>query len=124
VVASSGEKALELLDASEGKYRALVTDINLGLDKIDGWQVAKHAREIDPDFPIVYMSGKDGDEWGSKRSEEHHVGEALCAGATCYRRLSNFSTLECRKSKSRRLSRPWSFPRVRFVKCRIPDIML
>jgi hypothetical protein len=22
------------------------------------------------------------------RSEEHHVGEALCAGATCYRRLS------------------------------------
>jgi CheY-like chemotaxis protein len=29
VIASSGQNALELLDASEGKYRALVTDINL-----------------------------------------------------------------------------------------------
>jgi hypothetical protein len=45
-----------LLDASEGKYRALVTDINLGRDKIDGWDVARRAREIDPNFPVVYMS--------------------------------------------------------------------
>ena len=30
VIASSGENAVELLDASDGKYRALVTDINLG----------------------------------------------------------------------------------------------
>jgi DNA-binding response OmpR family regulator len=67
VIASSGENAVELLNASEGKYRALVTDINLGRDKIDGWDVARHAREIDPDFPVVYMSGKDADDWASKR---------------------------------------------------------
>jgi DNA-binding response OmpR family regulator len=66
VIASSGENALALLDASEGKYRALVTDINLGRDKIDGWDVARHAREIDPNFPVVYMSGKDADDWASK----------------------------------------------------------
>jgi DNA-binding response OmpR family regulator len=66
VTASSGENALELLDTSEGKYRALVTDINLGRDKIDGWDVAKHAREIDPNFPVVYMSGKDAGDWASK----------------------------------------------------------
>jgi DNA-binding response OmpR family regulator len=66
VIASSGENAVELLDASEGKYRALVTDINLGPDKIDGWDVARHAREIDPNFPVVYMSGKDADDWASK----------------------------------------------------------
>ena len=30
IVASSGEQAAELLDSAEGKYRALVTDINLG----------------------------------------------------------------------------------------------
>jgi DNA-binding response OmpR family regulator len=66
VIASSGENALELLDASEGKYRALVTDINLGRDKIDGWDVARHAREIDPDFPVIYVSGKDADDWASK----------------------------------------------------------
>ncbi len=66
VMASSGENAVELLDASEGKYRALVTDINLGRDGIDGWDVARHAREIDPAFPVIYMSGKDAADWASK----------------------------------------------------------
>jgi DNA-binding response OmpR family regulator len=65
-IASSGENAVELLDASEGKYRALVTDINFQSGKIDGWDVARHAREIDPNFPVVYMSGKDADDWPSK----------------------------------------------------------
>ena len=66
VIASSGENAIEVLDASDGKYRALVTDINLGRGGIDGWDVARHAREIDPNFPVVYMSGKDADDWASK----------------------------------------------------------
>jgi DNA-binding response OmpR family regulator len=66
VIASSGENAVELLGASDGKYRALVTDINLGRCGIDGWDVARHAREIDPNFPIIYMSGKDAGEWASK----------------------------------------------------------
>jgi DNA-binding response OmpR family regulator len=65
-IASSGENAVELLDASKGKYRALVTDINLGQGNVDGWDVARHAREIDPDFPVIYMSGKDADDWASK----------------------------------------------------------
>jgi DNA-binding response OmpR family regulator len=65
-IASSGEHAVKLLDASKGKYRALVTDINLGRDKIDGWEVARHAREINPHFPVIYMSGRDADEWASK----------------------------------------------------------
>ena len=66
VIASSGERAIELLDAAEGKYRALVTDINLHAGRVDGWHVARHAREIDPNFPIVYMSGKDADDWASQ----------------------------------------------------------
>src|SRR3984885_11026751 len=65
-IASSGENAGELLDTSDGKYRVLVTDINLGRGGIDGWDVARHAREIDPNFPVVYMSGKDADDWASK----------------------------------------------------------
>ena len=66
VIASSGENAVELLDAAQGKYRALVTDINLSTSKFDGWDVARHAREIDPNFPVVYMSGKDADDWAAK----------------------------------------------------------
>jgi DNA-binding response OmpR family regulator len=66
VIASSGEEAVELLDAADGKYRALVTDINLSPSKIDGWHIARHARDSDPNFPVVYMSGRDGDDWAVK----------------------------------------------------------
>jgi DNA-binding response OmpR family regulator len=66
VLASSGEQAMELLDSSEGKFRALVTDINLGRHKLNGWEVARHAREINHDFPIVYMSGDSAEDWASK----------------------------------------------------------
>jgi DNA-binding response OmpR family regulator len=65
-IASTGEKAVALLETSEGKYRALITDINLGQGNLDGWDVVRHAREIDPNFPVVYMSGKDADDWASK----------------------------------------------------------
>ena len=65
-IASSGETAVELLDASDAKYRALVTDINLGRGKMDRWEVARRAREINPEFPIIYMTGDSAAEWGSK----------------------------------------------------------
>jgi CheY-like chemotaxis protein len=57
---------VELLDSSEGKCRALVTDINLGRDKLCGWEVALHAKEINPDVPIVYMSGDSAEDWTSQ----------------------------------------------------------
>jgi CheY-like chemotaxis protein len=62
-IAASGEEAVTLLQG-QNKYRALVTDINL-LGTIDGWEVAKRAREIDPAFPIIYMTGAAADEWAS-----------------------------------------------------------
>ena len=65
-MAPSGEEAVGLLNAGDGKYRALVTDINLGRDKMDGWEVARHAREINPEFPVVYMSGDSASDWASK----------------------------------------------------------
>jgi len=48
-----------------GKYRALVTDINLK-GKMDGWEVARQARMIDPEFPIIYISGASAADWPSK----------------------------------------------------------
>jgi len=42
-----------------------VTDINLK-GKMDGWEVAQHAREIEPEFPIVYMSGAAATDWTAK----------------------------------------------------------
>lgn len=63
---SSGEQAIDLLDAEEPDFRALVTDINLGNGMRDGWAVARHARQNKPDLPIVYMTGDSADEWPSK----------------------------------------------------------
>jgi DNA-binding response OmpR family regulator len=65
-IAASAAQAIELLDKASGKYRALVTDINLGRGQIDGWEIARHAREIDPEFPVVYMSGDSAEAWASK----------------------------------------------------------
>jgi len=64
-VASSGEEAVTLLKGHKGKYRALVTDISLR-GRMDGWEVAQQAREIDPEFPIVYMSGASAADWTSR----------------------------------------------------------
>ena len=64
-IAASGEEAVNLLKGHKGKYRALVTDINLK-GRMDGWEVAQHAREIEPDFPVVYMSGAAAADWTSK----------------------------------------------------------
>jgi DNA-binding response OmpR family regulator len=41
-----------------------VTDISLR-GKMEGWEVAQQAREIDPDFPVVYMSGASAADWPS-----------------------------------------------------------
>jgi CheY-like chemotaxis protein len=56
-IADSGEEAVTLLKGDKTKYRALVTDINLR-GKMDGWEVAKQAREINPEFPVIYMTGE------------------------------------------------------------------
>ena len=63
-VASNGDDAIELLDGA-GKFAALLTDIRLGSGP-DGWAVAKHARRIDSNVTIVYMSGDSSADWSSE----------------------------------------------------------
>jgi DNA-binding response OmpR family regulator len=62
---ASGEEALTLLNGNKDKYRALVTDISLD-GKIEGWEVARHAGEIDPEYPVIYTSGASAEDWASK----------------------------------------------------------
>jgi CheY-like chemotaxis protein len=64
-IVGSGEEAVTLLKGKDTPYRALVTDINLS-GTIDGWEIARVAREVDPSFPIVYMTGAAADDWASK----------------------------------------------------------
>jgi CheY-like chemotaxis protein len=65
VVAQDGGQALAELDADAARFRGVLTDINLGKGP-DGWEVARHARELVPSMPVVYMSGGSADEWAAK----------------------------------------------------------
>jgi DNA-binding response OmpR family regulator len=56
-IAASGEETLTLLGGS--KYRVLVIDIR-------GWDVARRARAINPDLPVVYITGANADEWAAQ----------------------------------------------------------
>ncbi|MGX4768979.1 response regulator [Bradyrhizobium guangdongense] len=58
----TGEEAITLLKSGLRPYRAVVTDVNL-LGRLDGWEIARAAREIDPHFPVVYMTGGAADKW-------------------------------------------------------------
>jgi DNA-binding response OmpR family regulator len=64
-IAASGEEAVTLLRGMRGKYRALVADISL-MGRLDGWEVARRAREIDPAFPIIYITAAHADRWASQ----------------------------------------------------------
>lgn len=64
VLAASGESAVKLFDGQPA-YRALITDVNLGPDRLSGWDVARHAREQIADLPVVYMTGDSAAEWTS-----------------------------------------------------------
>jgi DNA-binding response OmpR family regulator len=61
-IAGSGEEAVTLLKAFRSKYAALITDIRL-LGRLDGWHVARAAREVNPAFPVVYITGASPQEW-------------------------------------------------------------
>lgn len=64
-LAKHGEEAIAVLESQKDSLRGLITDINLG-DGADGWAVARRARELIPELPVVYMSGAAGHEWTSK----------------------------------------------------------
>jgi DNA-binding response OmpR family regulator len=63
--ARSGDEAVIALKRALLNYSALVTDINLK-GEVSGWEVAKQAREINPNIAVVYASGGTADEWASR----------------------------------------------------------
>ena len=60
----SGREAMAALEAPDSLICALVTDIDLG-GAPNGWEVARRARELFPDLPIIYVSGGSAHEWTS-----------------------------------------------------------
>lgn len=65
VTANDGNQAIAELNADAGRFKAVITDIRL-TEGLDGWEVARRAREHVPDMPIVYITGDSTHEWSSK----------------------------------------------------------
>ena len=78
--ARTGEEAVTLLKGRQTSYCALVTDINL-LGRFNGWEVARAAREIDPNFPVVYMTGAAAEAW-AVQGVPNSVSQLLNVGST------------------------------------------
>src|SRR3954454_11619546 len=63
-LAKDGAAALRILEAKSDTLRGLITDINLGPGP-DGWDVARHARELSHDIPVVYMTAAGAHDWAA-----------------------------------------------------------
>ena len=64
MAAANAAEAIAQLDNPDNNLSGLITDIRLGIGK-NGWDVARHARELNPSMPVVYMTGDSADEWAS-----------------------------------------------------------
>jgi CheY-like chemotaxis protein len=62
---ASGAEAVAALDSRAADFCALVTDIDLGSEP-SGWEVARHAREVAPALPIIYVSGGSAGDWSAQ----------------------------------------------------------
>ena len=62
---ASGQEAVAMIESGVVKYSALVTDVNLK-GPMKGWEIARVVRQIDPAFPVVYMTGAAADDWASE----------------------------------------------------------
>ncbi|QCK88855.1 response regulator [Phreatobacter aquaticus] len=65
VSAASGEAGLKALAESDQSVQALLTDIDLGRERLSGWDVARAARRARPGLPVIYMTGASGNDWAT-----------------------------------------------------------
>ena len=64
-LAYSAEEALSIFKDSGKNFKALITDVDLG-SGLNGWEVARRIREIEPAFPVVYVTGSGADDWSAQ----------------------------------------------------------
>lgn len=59
----NGQDAAAALRERADQFQALVTDVRL--PEVDGWELARLARELNPSIPVVYVSGDSAGEWSA-----------------------------------------------------------
>ena len=61
--AEDGHSGLALIRDHAMSAQALVTDIRL--PGLDGWELARQARELRPDLPVIYTTADSANDWPS-----------------------------------------------------------
>jgi CheY-like chemotaxis protein len=64
VEASNGEDAIQLLAQQGDQIIGLVTDVRLG-GGMNGWDVARRAREQKASLPVVYLTAESAEDWAA-----------------------------------------------------------
>ena len=65
VAVADGSQAISVLDNDVPDLKAIVTDVRLGSGP-SGWDVGRHAREVNSSIPVIYMSGDSAHEWSAQ----------------------------------------------------------
>lgn len=71
ILAASGHKAAASLERNSNKFVGLIADIRL--PALDGWTIAKRARDLAPGMPVIYMSGDNADDWPVHGVLDSHI---------------------------------------------------
>ena len=83
--------ALSVLSSRGAELSGLVTDIRLPGGP-DGWEIARHARELRADLPIVYTTGDSAADWPAKGVPNSVVVQKPYAGAQLLTAISTLMT--------------------------------
>jgi DNA-binding response OmpR family regulator len=62
----TADQAIATLEVFGAKCSVLITDINLGLPSLTGWDVARRGRELNSALPVVYITGADAADRAAK----------------------------------------------------------
>ena len=83
--------ALSVLSSRGAELSGLVTDIRLPGGP-DGWEIARHARELRADLPVVYTTGDSAADWPAKGVPNSVVVQKPYAGAQLLTAISTLMT--------------------------------
>lgn len=83
-----GREAIAILDQRMDEIAGLITDIRLA-EGPDGWEIARHARELRADLPVVYVSGDSAGDWAAHGVPESMIIQKPFASAQIIAAISN-----------------------------------
>lgn len=61
LTAHDGHSGLKLIEDDLDRADVLITDVRM--PGPDGWNLARHARDLNPGMPVIYMTGDSAIDW-------------------------------------------------------------